>query len=58
MSTKTNTGRIRAADAATGIAGWNRMTERQRRAALLAADTAIPTRAFDHWRLLAGRRVC
>ena len=41
-------------DAAIGIAWWNSMTERERRAALQAADTAIPAVAFDHWRQVAG----
>ena len=37
-------------DAAIGIAWWNRMTERERAAALRAARTAVPAVAFEHWR--------
>ncbi len=49
--------RSRAADATIGIAWWNGMTERQRREALQAADTAIPATAFDHWQHTAGKEV-
>ena len=57
MTTKINPDRARAADATIGIAWWNRMTERQRFAALQAARTAIPAQAFNHWRQTAGAEV-
>ena len=57
MSTKINIDRASAADTTIGIAWFNGITERQRRAALQAADTAIPAVAFHHWRQTAGTEV-
>ncbi len=57
MPTNTHVDNARAADATIGIAWWNRLSERQRRVALQAADTAIPAAAFDHWRHTAGTEV-
>lgn len=34
--------------AAAGIAWWNALTEKQRAAALAAAETAVPAEAYRH----------
>ncbi len=38
-----------ASDAELGMVWWNRITPRQRLAALRAADTAVPAVAWEWW---------